>query len=180
MTGESAGAGKLPDREDCLRLLREHGCDKEVIAHCEAVADLALRMAKKCRADIALVQAGALLHDIGRCRTHTMSHAVEGARLAKELKLPDALCKIIERHVGAGITAKEAADLGLPKKNYTPQTLEEKIVAHADNLLSGSRRTSIEEAVSHLARKGHHESALKVLRLHEELSEKCGTNVDWI
>jgi hypothetical protein len=53
-------------------------------------------------------------------------------------------------------------------------------VAHADNLLSGSRRTSIEEAVSHLARKGHHESALKVLRLHEELSEKCGTNVDWI
>jgi uncharacterized protein (TIGR00295 family) len=180
LTGESAGARKLPDRDECLRLLREHGCDKDVIAHCEAVTDLALRMARKCRADLALVEAGALLHDLGRCRTHAMSHAVEGARLARELKLPDALCKIIERHVGAGITAKEAAEIGLPKKNYVPQTLEEKIVAHADNLLSGSRRTSIEEAVSHLARKGHHEAALKVLRLHEELSEKCSTNVDWI
>lgn len=180
MTGESAGAAKVPDRDECLRLLREHGCDSDVIAHCEAVADLALRIARKCRADIALVQAGALLHDIGRCRTHAISHAVEGARIARSLKLPDHLCKVIERHVGAGITAKEAVEIGIPRKNYTPQTLEEKIVAHADNLLSGSRRTSIEEAVSHLARKGHHESALKVLRLHEELSEKCGTNVDWI
>lgn len=180
MRGEGAGAGRLPEREECLRLLREQGCDKEVIAHCEAVADLALRIARRCRADMALVEAGALLHDLGRCRTHAMSHAVEGARLARELKLPDALCRIIERHVGAGITAKEAAEIGLPKKNYTPQTIEEKIVAHADNLLSGTRRNSIEEAVSHLARKGHHEAALKVLRLHEELSEVCRTNVDWI
>ncbi|MBN1677388.1 MAG: HDIG domain-containing protein [Candidatus Thermoplasmatota archaeon] len=170
----------MPDRDECLRLLREHGCDKEVIAHSEAVTDLALRIAKKCRADMALVQAGALLHDIGRSKTHSISHAVEGAKLARELKLPDAICKIIERHVGAGITAKEANEIGLPKKDYTPRTLEEKIVAHSDNLFSGSRRTSIEEAVSHLARKGHHEAALKVLRLHEELSEKCGTNVDWL
>jgi len=180
LKGESVGGGKLPDRDECLRLLMEHGCDKDVIAHCEAVEDIALRIARRCRADIALVQAGALLHDIGRCSTHELSHAVEGARIAKQLKLPEALCRIIERHVGAGITAKEAAAVGLPRKDYTPQTLEEKIVAHADNLLSGSRRTSIEEAVSHLARKGHHEAALKVLRLHEELSEKCRTNVDWI
>ncbi len=180
MTGERAGAARIPDRDECLRLLREHGCDEDVIAHSEAVADLAVRMARKCRADIPLVQAGALLHDIGRRMTHTISHAVEGARLARELKLPEAICKIIERHVGAGITAREAAEIGIPRKNYTPQTLEEKIVAHADNLLSGSRRTSIEEAVSRLARKGHHEAALKVLRLHEEMSEKCGTNVDWL
>ncbi len=180
MTGQKADAGRVPDRDECLRLLSEHGCDSEVIAHCVAVTELAVRIAKRCRADVPLVQAGALLHDIGRCRTHDLMHAVEGARIAKELKLPQALCKIIERHVGAGITAEEAARMDIPKKDYTPQTLEEKIVAHADNLLSGSRRTTIEEAVSHLARKGHHESALKMLRLHEELSEMCGTNIDWV
>lgn len=180
MTGQGRGAGKLPSRDDCLCMLREHSCDAEVIEHCEAVAALAVRIAKRCRAKVDLVEAGALLHDLGRCKSHSLTHAVEGAKLARELGLPDALAKIIERHIGGGITAKEAVELGLPKKDYTPQTLEEKIVAHADNLMSGSRRTGIEEAVSHLARKGQHEAALKVLRLHEELSDMCKTNLDWV
>lgn len=180
MTGQGHGVEKLPKRDECLRLLKEHGCDAEVIAHCEAVAALAVRIAKKCRAKADLVEAGALLHDIGRCRSHAMSHAIEGAKIAKELDLPDALAKIIERHIGGGITAKEATKLGLPKKDYTPQTLEEKIVAHADNLVSGTRRTGIEEAVSHVARKGQNEAALKILRLHEELSDLCRTNLDWV
>ena len=33
---------------------------------------------------------------------------------------------IIERHIGAGITEEEAVNLGLPKKSYLPETLEEK------------------------------------------------------
>lgn len=180
MTGQGRSGVKPPSRDDCLRMLREQGCDQEVIAHCEAVAALAVRIAKKCRVRVDLVEAGALLHDIGRCKSHTLTHAVEGAKLVKELGLSDELAKIIERHIGGGISAKEASSLGLPKKDYTPQTLEEKIVAHADNLISGTRRTGIEESVSHLARKGQHEAALKVLRLHEELSDVCKTNLDWV
>lgn len=178
MTGGKARQVELPSRDECLRLLRENGCPPDVIAHCEAVSELAVRVAKKCRANVELVEAGSLLHDLGRCRTHDMAHAVEGARLAKELKLPPQIVKIIERHIGAGITKKEAKKLGLPERDYTPQTLEEKIVAHADNLVSFSRRTKIEDAVGHLVRKGHHEAALRVLRLHEELSKACGMNID--
>jgi uncharacterized protein (TIGR00295 family) len=178
LTAGKAKPGDLPSRDECLRLLREHGCDEEVVGHCEAVSALAVKIAKKCRANVQLVEIGGLLHDIGRCRSHTMTHAVEGAKLASELKLPDSIVKIIERHIGAGITPREAEKLGLPKKDFTPRTLEEKIVAHADNLISGSRRTGIEEAVAHIARKGEHEAALKVLRLHEELSKACGTNID--
>ena len=176
---ETRGKGAhLPSRDEALRLLREHGCDSEVVSHCEAVSAFAVKIAKKCRAKVELVEIGALLHDLGRCRSHTLSHAVEGAKLAAELDLPDPIVRIIERHIGAGITRKEAERLGLPKKDYTPRTLEEKIVAHADNLMSGSRRTGIEEAVSHIARMGEHEAALKVMRLHEELSKACGTNID--
>ena len=46
--------------------------------------------------------------------------------------------------VEAGITREEAVKLGLPEKSYLPQTLEEKIVAHADNLVSGSEEVDID------------------------------------
>lgn len=178
MTGAKGESADLPSRAECLRILRQHGCDDEVVAHCEAVSALAVKIAKKCRANVHLVEIGGLLHDLGRCRSHTISHAVEGAKLATAIKLPEEIVRIIERHIGAGITPKAAERLGLPRKDYSPKTLEEKIVAHADNLMSGSTRTGIEDAVAYIARKGEHEAALKVLRLHEELSKVCGTNID--
>lgn len=178
MTGAKGRVRGLPSRDECLSILREHACDDEVVKHCVAVSSLAVKIAKKCRANVGLVEAGALLHDLGRCKTHGMAHAVEGAKLASKLGLPESIVKIIERHIGAGITADEAQALGLPKRDYIPLTLEEKIVAHADNLMSGDRRTNIKDAVSHLARKEQHDAAMRVLRLHEELSEACGANID--
>jgi len=171
---------RLPTRAECISLLRENGCDDEVIRHCEAVSALAVKIARKCGADVALVEVGGLLHDLGRCKTHEIAHAVEGARLAKELDLPDPLVKIIERHIGAGISSSEAKRLGLPGKDFTPRTVEEMIVAHADNLMAGARRTSVNEAVAHLARKGQHEPAMKIFKLHETLSGLCGVDLDEI
>lgn len=183
MTGKGpkhSRPAKLPTRDECIKLLRQNGCDDEVIRHCEAVSALAVKFARKCGADVALVEAGGLLHDLGRCRTHEIAHAVEGARVAEELDLPDPLIKIIERHIGAGISSAEAKRLGLPRKDYTPRTVEEMIVAHADNLVAGSRRTSVKEAVGYLARKGQHEPAMKVFKLHEKLSRLCGIDLDEI
>jgi len=178
LTARKARDEQLPGKDDCLRMLREAGCGQDVIEHCVAVSELAMKIARKCRADVELVTVGGLLHDLGRCRSHSIDHAVEGAKLARALNMPKVVVGIIERHIGAGLSSEEASRMGLPKKDYTPTTLEEKIVAHADNLISGSRRTRIQEAVSHLARKGEYEAARKVLRLHEELSEKCGMNLD--
>lgn len=178
MTDARARPVKVPGREECLRMLAESGCPDEVVAHCVAVASLASRIAKRCGADPELVEAGALLHDVGRCRTHGIAHAVEGAKVASELRMPPALVKVIERHIGGGITRAEAKALGLPAKDYTPNTLEEKVVAHADNLFSGTERVTVRVTVSEMVRKGLDEQAAKVLRMHKELSEACGCDVD--
>lgn len=173
-------SGRLPTRDEAFQLLVEYGCDESVVDHCRAVSALAVKMARRCGGDVKLVEIGGILHDLGRCRAHTLAHAVEGARIASEKKLPKSIVSIIERHIGAGITRGEAKRLGLPQKDYIPKTLEEKIVAHSDNLISGTNRTSIKEAVAYVARQGQLEAARRILKLHRDLSAKCGIDVDQI
>lgn len=168
----------LPNRDECISLLVESGCDQAVILHCEAVASLAIKFARKCEAAVDLVEVGALLHDIGRCRSHGIDHAIKGVKVAEEHGLPASIIKIIERHIGAGLTKEEAKKLGLPPKDYLPRTLEEKIVSHADTLIAGTRRTTVKQAVAWLTRQGHLDAAMRVLKLHEELSAACGMNLD--
>lgn len=180
MTGAKAGRASLPSRDECIELLRACGCNERVVAHCIAVSTLAVKIAKRCGGDVSLVEVGGLLHDLGRCRSHTITHAVDGARIARERNLPEPLVNIIERHIGAGITRSEAKSLGLPEKDYVPVTLEEKIVSHSDNLMSGVERTGIGEAVAYLARRGQAEAAKRMLALHKELSARCGTDIDEI
>lgn len=171
---------KLPGRGECLGILRDAGCSEDVIEHCLAVAELAVKMARKCEADVRLVEVGALLHDLGRSRTHGISHAVEGADMAQDLRLPQAVVRIIGRHIGAGITKGEAKRLGLPARNYIPDTLEEKLVAHADNLIAGGTRLTLGSTVNDLVRRGLADSARRVVALHKEISAACGIDVDRI
>lgn len=171
-------ATTIPSPPECLRILRQVGCSKEVIDHCQAVRRVAVRIAKKAQANIRLVEAGALLHDIGRSKTHGIMHGVEGAKIAQELGLPNSIVRIIERHLGAGIPKEEAALLGLPEKDYMPMTLEEKIVAHADNLIESDREHPIEIEVQKALEKGHRKHAERLMKLHQELSQRCGVNLD--
>lgn len=178
MTGGKRSDRKLPSRDECIALLQEVGCSEGVVRHCITVSELAVRIAKRCAADVELVEAGSLLHDIGRSKSNGLDHAVIGVEIAKGKKLPESVVRIIERHIGGGITKKEAKSLGLPEKDYLPKTLEEKIVSQADKLISDSRRTSIKEAVGRFVRDGLTDSALRILKNHEELSALCRMNVD--
>ena len=130
-------------------LLIKSGCSADVVAHCIAVSKKAVSIAERLKIPIDrdLVQQGGLFHDIGRSRTHGIGHALAGVAIAQNLGLSTSLINIIERHIGAGITAIEAARLGLPKKNYLPLTPEEKIVSYADNLISGLREMPFYEAL---------------------------------
>jgi len=168
----------IPTPGQCLRLLREAGCSDDVINHCEAVRKVAVRIAKKAHANILLVEAGALLHDIGRSKTQGIMHGVEGAKIATELGLPLSIVNIIERHLGAGIPLEEAGPLGLPPKDYMPITLEEKIVAHADNLIDNDREHPIEKEVEKALQKGHTKHAERLMELHRELSQRCGMDLN--
>jgi uncharacterized protein len=120
------------------------------------------------------VEIGALLHDIGRSKTHTVHHAVIGAQIAKEFGLPEPVISIIKRHVGGGITAKEARKLGWPRDIYVPQTLEEKIVSYADKLIEGSQRVSIEKTIQTFSRELPPPAIARIRRLHDEMSALIG------
>jgi len=170
----------IPDPRKCLELLKESGCSEKVIRHCKAVRDVAVKIAKKTDADVELVEAGALLHDIGRSKTHGVFHAVEGGKIAKQLGLPQNIIHIIERHIGAGIPKEEAEKLGLPPKDYIPQTLEEKIICHSDNLIDNCKQQNIEKQVERVLREGHKEYAERLIRLHKELSDICGIDLNLI
>ena len=128
-----------------LELLEKETTPENVIDHCKAVYLKAMKIAANFdNVDEELIRKGALLHDIGRSKTHGIRHAVEGVEIAKKYGYSQDVLNIIERHIGAGITKEEAVKLGLPEKSYIPQTLEEKIVAHADNLISGSDEVDID------------------------------------
>jgi len=170
----------IPSPGDCIELLKESGCSEKVIRHCKAVRDVAVKMAQRAYADIKLVEAGALLHDIGRSKTHGILHGVEGAKIAKRLDLPESIINIIERHLGAGISLEVAKKIGLPPKDYMPCTLEEKIVCHADNLIDNSQRQPIEHEVERALRDGHKEHAKRLISLHKELSDICGIDLNYI
>ena len=171
---------KLPTREQALQILRESGCQENVIKHCEAVTELAVEIAKACKkrglnVNLELVEIGALLHDIGRAKTHSVHHAVTGAQIGETLGLPEPIIAIIKRHVGGGITAKEAKKLGWPKDIYTPQTLEEKIITYADKLVEGSKKVPIEKTIEKFSHEGLPPSAIKrIIKLHEEISALIG------
>jgi uncharacterized protein len=172
---------KLPSSQMALNLLSESGCSKRVIAHCKAVSALAVKFAEACEkkglnVDVNLVEVGALLHDIGRSKTHGVNHVIVGVEIAKSLNLPESIVSIIERHVGGGITADEAKELGWPVKDYVPTTLEEKLVTYADKLIAGSRVVPIEKTLLNLSRElgENHPAIDRIIRLHEELFPLIG------
>jgi len=170
----------IPTASECLEILKKNGCSDEVITHCKAVREVAVKIAQLAKADITLVEAGALLHDIGRSKTHDIFHVVEGVKIAKKIGLPDKIIKIIERHIGGGICKEEAIKLGLPEKDYVPLTLEEKIVCHADSLIDNYKKQRIEKEIDKALNNGHKEYAKRLVCLHKELSDICGIDLNYI
>jgi uncharacterized protein (TIGR00295 family) len=172
----------IPDRAQALKIMEKAGCDPKVIRHCKAVAKFAAIITERfkeqgVKVDGDLVQAGALLHDLGRSKSHSIDHAVVGASLARELGLDPKIIMIIERHIGAGIPADEAVILGLPKKDYIPKTIEEKIVTHADNMCN-FKRHPVDVSIEKLEAKGQLSAAQRMRALHKELSDIAGMDLN--
>lgn len=155
-----------------LKILKQEETPENVIEHSKAVYKKAMVIAANFKnADKDLIKKGALLHDIGRSKTHGISHAVEGAKIVKQYGYPEEVQNIVERHIGAGITEEESVKLGLPKKSYIPQTIDEKIVAHADNLLSGTKDVDIDFDIAKWKRKidKPEENIKRLIELDNEL-----------
>jgi uncharacterized protein len=160
----------------CIKTLNDSGCPPHIINHCKAVSEKAVDMATNFQEhnssiDLDKVEMGALLHDIGRSKTHTIKHAVVGAEILRNLDFPSYIINITMKHIGAGIPENEAKILGLPPGDYMPYTFEEKIVAHADNLINGTNEVDLEYVIIKWEKifGKNHPAISRLKNLHKEL-----------
>lgn len=135
----------IPERSLLVNVLRKIGLDEGIIRHSESVADISLKVAdemiaKGLKVNKKIVEAGALLHDIGLakvCDHSSPEHSVIGGDIIRKIGLPDQVAMCAEVHeFHGGVTYKEAFELQYPiyplRESYAPKTLEEKIVNISD------------------------------------------------
>ena len=127
------------------------GAKDILIAHGEMVAKKATELAKKVKhlnPDLKFIKEAAILHDIGIFLTNApqincygdkpyICHGYLGRELLEKEGLPK-YALVCERHVGVGITIENIKknNLPLPKRDMTPQSIEEKIICLADKFFS--------------------------------------------
>ena len=129
-----------------------------LLAHSRQVADRALSILSNHsewvdsgEVDPVFVEEAAMLHDIGVAlcdapKIHCFgSHAyIEHGYLGAEILRQEGLAKhaaVAERHTGTGITYEQILreQLPIPLKDYTPQTLEERLICYADKFYSKTK-----------------------------------------
>ena len=128
-------------------------CRGIFIQHSRQVADKALEIARRCNLNIPLetVETAAMLHDIGIFLTnatnidchgteHYICHGILGAELLRKEGFDEAIARVAERHTGAGLTIDDIdrQQLPLPRKDYLPETMLEKLICYADKFFSKS------------------------------------------
>lgn len=121
--------------------------------HALQVTEKAIQTAEACKLDLNIddVRASAMLHDIGICFTNAPSigcngsepyikHGIIGAEILRREGYPEIYARVAERHTGAGITIEDIDTQGLPlpRQNYCPETILERLVCYADKFFSKS------------------------------------------
>ncbi|HHQ44911.1 MAG TPA: HD domain-containing protein [Candidatus Altiarchaeales archaeon] len=165
-------------KRDALEILLENKCPENILRHAKAVAEKAVEIALKIRenggeVDVEFVETAALLHDLGRCVTHDITHGVAGAKILEE---HPRYARVCETHIGGGITAEEAEKLGLTEIDYLPKTLEEKIVCVADKLTREDKYVGIDEALGIFREKlGEDHATIKRIKdIYDEIMKLAG------
>lgn len=158
-----------------------------LLRHSRDVADRALAIARRhpelCL-DLTFIEEAAMLHDIGIIYTDApgihcfgrepyICHGHLGAELLRAEGLPRH-ARVAERHTGTGLTREmiEREGLPLPKQDFLPETLEEKLICYADKFYSKShpeRVRSIADTEKSIARFG--EESLDRFKQWEQIFE---------
>jgi len=161
---------RIPSASQCFELMDERNMDKGLMKHTIDVLERTLEIHEQFGGNLKLLIAGALLHDIGRTVTHGVEHGIEGGRIVREQGWEDELARIVERHIGGGITREEAEEQGLPARSFLPETLEEKIICHADNTAGGKERFN--DLIDRTKKAGYHDSVKRMKELAKEFDFK--------
>ena len=133
--------------------LIKHGCDDYIIQHDLLVMNISDKMIKELKRagvdiDEKSILRGAILHDIGRSKEHSVRHGFIGGEILRKDGYDRKVIKIVENHVGGGIDKQDCAKLGLPERDFIPTSLEEKIVCLADKYVEDNQIKPLQETIS--------------------------------
>ncbi len=136
---------ELPDLEESLGILRDHGVPQNVVEHSAVVAAVGFFLAERLREkgvplDPLLVHRGGLLHDLDKIWSlkEGNDHGERAAEILEKLGYPE-LGEIAKRHV-------------LRPERF-PRTWEEKLVFLADKLVEGKEVVGLRRRLSALLRR---------------------------
>ena len=168
---------KITEKE-AIKLLKKYskneGDFNKVLKHSEVVKKKAVRIGEKVKnIDLDFIKSASLLHDIGRFQSGpTVKHGVLGGDILRREGL-DKHALVAERHLGAGISREEVIEqeLSLPLNDYVPVSKEEKIIAHADNLVFGDKLKGTKDAVKRFADELGEKVGKKVKKLADEIEK---------
>jgi|GEM_PF-784963 len=99
--------------------------------HTLQVREIALKLARLEKADQAIVEAAALLHDVGKAKADVFSHAQKGGEMTRAFLESH---KFEQRFIEEVICAVVAHDYVRQDKPHLISTLEAKVVADSDTL----------------------------------------------
>jgi len=157
---------------EAVKLLEKYKLPKIAIDHSILVAKIVRILGEILKergypVDVDSAEIGALLHDIGRSVSWGVDHCYHGYRILKT-EAPGYENYAL-RHVGAGLSHEEAGSLGLPEDlNYMPQTLEEKLVAYADNIVYADKFMGPDRCEERFKRElgGNHPGYIRIVNLN--------------
>jgi len=167
--------------------LRKHGCNKYIIKHCKLVMKISERIVRELKianviVDEMIVLRGAVLHDIGRSKEQSVRHGFWGGEILRKDGYDRRIIKVVENHVGGGIPKEEGPRLGLPRKDFIPNSLEEKIVCLADKYVEDNQIKPLEETLKKLDEKLGKENLAKkrILKIKEELESLIQKKIEFV
>jgi uncharacterized protein len=155
-----------------------------VYTHCQIVAAVAEQLLLP-ETDVALVRAGALLHDIGVYRLYDddgklehdryIQHGLLGDEMLGEIGLPMPLRRICSHHTGVGLSRRDVVSqhLPLPEADYLAESPEEELVMYADKFHSKTSPPVFLTAATYAAKVSRFgpEKVAKFAELHAKFGE---------
>ena len=160
---------------DALDLLYEYGNGQPWVAHCLAVSKVANFcgevFSRRHQMDIEFLRTAALLHDIGRYKTHDpILHGVEGYRLLNGLGYAHEAF-VCASHILYGLSSGDAVRYGLPCRDFIPASLEERLVPLIDFLIEFDRPTTLAKRFESLRARSGNQFFLEKLASAERIAE---------
>jgi uncharacterized protein len=123
-------------------------CDNNFFSLARLAARYADIFAAHYDLDKSFVKTAALIHDIGRYKTHDpIRHGLEGYRLLTDLGYHREAF-VCASHILCGLDKDEAMQYGFPEQEFMPRTLEERLIPVCDSLVEYDRPTTLEKRVA--------------------------------